>query len=214
MTSSRKLKPTNPYNFNGQVSELLHDLPLEIQQKLVFQFVDHVVYAPDSTREFPYHLKRLYNTLQSYCKGDADYETVRECDYQAHQASKYDEGFNFIDCQPYYPISPYLSLYEQEMHRLIYWLNNWCLKEEYRTREEMVRIFAYMKHLHASKLARQTCYVRALSLEGENWNSDDASKKNEARKRGHKASQKEAQWQLMYLNDNGISGTKPDWDQL
>ena len=208
-------KVINPRNIAGQVFHLLCSLPMDCQQKLIFQFIDHVVYAPDLLWEFPVHLKRLYDALQSYCEGKTGPDTIEKYLHEAYDISGYTADIEYLpdggSCQESFLISPHFPFRVQKVHELIYLLDDWCRKEEYRITGHLR--YVYCKHLHAPDISRQACYVRAVSLEGDDWNCDDIQKRNEVRKRGQEASQKEAQWQLSMIkmqypssDSNGVLG--------
>lgn len=180
-------------NIQKQIVELLSQLPRSTQIDLALNFVRHAVI--DFQDEY-YNPQKLFELICNYVREQSPFSEVFE-EYQKVRWVK--QGKN----SPYQNRIPdNASIYIQKKYDLFFGLFDLCcyvgLKEFYYKTKGM----SWPKpSWNVSDISWHTAFVKALSVVGGDWNSNDLHCRQQARQKGHEISQEEKLWQLQQIND-------------
>ncbi|MDR1291215.1 MAG: hypothetical protein LBK06_08440, partial [Planctomycetaceae bacterium] len=194
MRKRNKADKSDEFNYHRKVSELLSQLPKPAQTELILSFVRHAFKLFD---EDP--LQDFFNMIVQYVDGHVSISEIEEevwnvADWKKVKYAESDQ-YNVYLIAP-----PTLPKYLQGKYDLIVCdVYPYCCYDEWKANDLMHIILK--RRVNVSQIARSSCYVKAFSKVGDDWDSPDPSIRQTARKKGHEISQQEAMWQIQQIND-------------
>jgi hypothetical protein len=172
-------------NVQKQIVELLPQLSESTQIDLALNFVRHAII---NFHDEYYNPQKLFKLICNYVQGQSRFSEV----FEEYNKVRWVEGFPRRNRIP-----NDASIYIQKKYDLFFGLFDLCcyvgLKEFYNGWPK--------SPWDVSDISWNTAFVKALSVVGDDWNSNDLHCRQQARQKGHEISQEEKLWQLQQIND-------------
>jgi hypothetical protein len=173
-------EPRLARNLRGQVAAALRCLPKDDQKRLACDFAEHAMVSVCGREapELPVYLGGI-EVVRSFLEGGS---TIRQVD-DARAA-----GFQLGNSTNGGTPSTHASFWDVQ-----YLLIRCCCQRELEAARLVIK---YKYQPDAMAVAQAACQVVARHAGGPEWGADDPSRRDAARKRGRRAADEEAKWQI------------------